>query len=388
MVHRRLLHFFKTPDIRSAGILFLINALIFSNYAVRLPDIKEKLMIDDGQLGLALLLSPLGVVVFTPVIMVFMNKYGTGKLSVITVLGACLSILVLAIPDTYPGFCLALFCYGLFHGGLDVSMNGVVSAIEKKDKKVYMSTAHGFWSLGAMLGAFMGSGIAAFEIHYTTHFCITFAVCLLLLLFCYRHIWPVVDENEGQLHITWPGKNLALLIFIVFIGFLVEGAIVEWNAIFYNDILGAPAHWVGLGFAGFTASMAISRFFGDGFLDKYDNHKILLGAFLLSISGLLLYAQAINIWICFIAMIIAGMGCSIIVPLVFFEAGRVSRVPPSVALSMISTFGYSGLLVGPPLMGFISDSYRLTTSFMVLIGFYCLAIIASRFLDRRKSLVG
>lgn len=383
MVHRRLKHFVNTPDIRSAGILFLINALIFSNYAVRLPDIKEKLMIDDGQLGFALLLSPLGVVVFTPVIMVFMNRFGTGKLSVLTVLGACFSILVLAIPDTYPGFCVALFCYGLFHGGLDVSMNGVVSAIEKKDKKVYMSTSHGFWSLGAMLGAFMGSGIAALGVNYVVHFFITFLVCMLLLVFCYKHIWSIVDESEGHLKLAWPGKNLAILIFIIFTGFLVEGAIVEWNAIFYNDVLGAPVRWVGLGFAGFTASMAISRFFGDGFLDKYDNHRILMVAFLLGISGLLLYAQAINIWVCFAAMVIAGMGCSIIVPLVFFEAGRVKTVSPSVALSMISTFGYSGLLVGPPLMGFISDAHGLTTSFSVLSIFYMAALTLSWFLTRK-----
>ena len=117
MILQRIKHFVTNPATRSAGIFFLINAIIFSNYAVRLPDIKHRLDIDDGQLGIAMLFSPLGVVVFTPLVMVLMNKYGTGRLSVLTVLGTCFSILVLAVPTTYIGVCIAFFCYGIFHGG-------------------------------------------------------------------------------------------------------------------------------------------------------------------------------------------------------------------------------------------------------------------------------
>jgi MFS family permease len=380
MIYQRMRHFLVVKEVRISGLLFFINALVFSNYAVRLPDIKLMLGINDAQLGLALLFSPLGVVVFSPVAMILMNKYGAGKMSVWTVLGTSLSITFLAIPTTYIGWCIALFFYGFFHGGLDISMNGLVSALEKKNKKIYMSTAHGFWSLGAMVGAFIGSGVAAFGILYQWHFLGSSVFCLILLAFNLRPIWGIRDEREGNLSFKRPGRNLVIFIWIIFVSFMAEGAIIEWNAIFYHDVLNASAKWVGLGFAGFTATMALTRFFGDGLIERYDYNQLLLGAISSVVVGIIIFGMGLNIWVCFVAMLLSGAGCSVIVPSVFYQAGNLKHIPPSVALTMVSTFGYAGLLVGPPLMGFISEGFSLQVSFYSLAGLYLLALILSRFI--------
>jgi MFS family permease len=384
MSYKRIRHFLVVPEVRISGLLFFINALIFSNYAIRLPDIKVMLGINDAQLGLALLFSPLGVVIFSPVAMILMNKFGAGIMSVWTVLGTSLSIVLLAIPTSYTVWCVALFFYGLFHGGLDISMNGLVSALEKKNQRIYMSTAHGFWSLGAMAGAFIGSGVAAFGVLYQWHFVGTSIICLGLLAFNFRPIWGIKDEREENLSFKWPGRNLLIFIWIIFVSFMAEGAIIEWNAIFYNDVLNAPAQWVGLGFAGFTATMALTRFFGDRLIERFSYHQLLLGAILTVVIGIVVFGLGLNIWVCFVAMLVSGAGCSVIVPSVFYQAGNLKKIPPSVALTMVSTFGYAGLLVGPPLMGFISEGFSLNVSFYSLAGLYLLALLLSRFIIVEK----
>lgn len=381
----RLSNYFRNKEIRSAGILFILNALLFSNLALCLPQIKATLGIDDLKLGNALILPAMGVILGAPFISILMNRWGTGKVASISVIGMAASYGCTFFVDTYLGFCVFLFAMGIFNGGLDIGMNGVVSALEKKHNKVLMSTSHGLWSTGSMVGSMIGGGMLLWGLTYGLHLLLVSGTVILIALFLVRTLWPIRDKTESNFKWVWPGKTLFLLIFIIFTIFIVEGAIMEWNAIYYKEILNAPEAMIGIGFTGFGLSMAICRFMGDQWIERYDKKTLL--TFLLGICmvGILIYANSSSMVLCTVAMIIAGIGCSLIVPIVFYYAGASKRVNPSTGLALISTLGYAGFLVGPPLIGFLSHNYSLRISFITLALFLLLAMAAGFRISRSQT---
>ena len=367
--------YLKDKESRSVGILFVINAFVFANWAVRIPDVKYFLQINDAQLGLALLASPIGVILFTPFTTIGMNRLGTGKVAIIGGVLMCIATVCLALPQSYGQLVLALFFFGVANGVFDISMNGVASAIEKNRNRVIMSTTHGFWSLGAMIASFLAGYVAGYGIHYFAHFAGTAILALLVIFSVFPVIWPQKDFAESKLKLVWPGSTLMVLIIIVLLVFMVEGGIADWTALFYEGILNSPKNYLGFGFGAFSAAMAIGRFGGDRILSKYRPKKILIISQLLAFAGLLLFAQGYSILICTLALVLAGFACAVLVPLVFREAGASRYVTPSMGLALVSSIGYAGFLIGPPIIGLVAEEYGLRYSFVFLSGMLLIGVL-------------
>ena len=366
---------------RSIGILFMINAFAFSNWAVRIPDVKTFLNIGDAQLGLALLAAPIGIILFTPVTSYSINKFGTGKVAIVCSVMTLFAFIGLGIPQTFQQLVLAIFIFGTFGGAMDISMNGVASAIEKKQDRIIMSTTHGFWSLGAMIASFIAGYIASYQISYLHNFIGVAIFCTLLLFFVTPVLWGLKDKSESSLKLIWPGSNLAILTLLAFMIFMVEGGIADWSALFYQEILESPKKYIGFGFGGFSAAMAFARFAGDRVMSTYNAKRILLTALLMACICLFIFAQGYSILISTFFIILTGLACAVIVPLIFREAGSSTIVPPSVGLAMVSSVGYAGFLVGPPVIGFVSEEYGLNYSFV----FLSLILLTAAALSRRLA---
>lgn len=369
--------YLKEVESRAVGILFLINASVIGNWLVRIPDLKRDLELTDGLLGLALLASPIGVLLFTPITTWCINRFGVGKVVVFAAGLMLVSTAGLGQVDSLLQFVIALFFFGAFNGVLDISMNGVANAVEKRLSKVVMSTSHGFWSLGAMIASFVGGLVIAAEINYDLHFILVCLVGMALLAAVFPTVWHIVDEAEEQLQWRWPGWPLVIMSIIALLILLVEGAIADWSALFFQEILNAPVEMLGWGFASFSGAMALARFWGDTLIEKFELRSIVMASSVLACAGLFLFSTGGSVLICCLAMICAGLGCSVIVPILFREAGKSKRVSPSLGLAIVSTIGYSGFLIGPPLMGFISEEFNLTYSFLSLAGMMIVVLILS-----------
>ena len=69
-----------------------------------------------------------------------------------------------------------------------------------------------------------------------------------------------------------------------------------------------------------------------------------------------------------------GLGLSNLVPIFFSAAGRTPRIASSVAIAAVATAGYTGLLAGPPIIGFIAEAISLPSTLGLLAA--CLLIPA------------
>jgi len=343
-----------------------VNAILFSQWAVRIPDVKAALGISDAQLGFALLASPLGVVTATPLITFLIHKYGSARMSISGTILMSLAIICLALPNSLIGLTISLFLFGVSNGLYDISMNSLASAVEKSKQKVIMSTTHGFWSLAAMVSSLLAGYITSMSIPYSTHFIISALICVAIVIPGSKSILTIRDIGEEAYKWKWPGTTIVGFIIMAFIIFFVEGGIMDWNSMFYQDVLDSPAGMLGFGFAAFSLAMAIARFSGDVLLENYNSYSILLGGCVILSAGLGLYSIGYSIFLCSFAMILSGLGCSILIPTLFREAGMQPNIAPSMGIGLVSTLGYTGFLAGPPILGFISESYSLRASFAFL----------------------
>jgi len=376
---KRLLQYLKNKESRSAAFLFLLNAFIFGSWSVRIPDIKSALDISEGQLGLALFAIPVGVVIFSPLTGMAMNKLGTGKVAIVSGVFQSLCLAALAFPQSLTQLMAVLFFYGIGNGMLDISMNGVVSAIEKQQNKILMSTSHGFWSLGAMVAAFGSGFIAGANIPLLTHLPIAAALAAIGFMLVSKNVWTLKDDSESKFKLIWPGWRLIILIGIVFIVFMVEGGIGEWAALFYEKVLQTPEWIWGFGFGTFSGAMAIARFAGDDLMAKFKQRSLLLSGCGAAAIGLFIFGFGHSLWLNTLSMILTGLACSVLVPIVFREAGKGGKVTPGLGLALVGTLGYAGFLVGPPVIGLVAEAKGLNTSFWMLSGLMIVAGLLALF---------
>jgi MFS family permease len=363
----QIVDFVTSPESRVTGILFGLNSILFMNWTVRLPDIKHALAINDGQIGLALLATPIGAILFSPICNNLSRKYGVGKVSFWSMIAMCMATFLIGLSTTYPFFIISLGLLGMSSGSLDISMNGAVTAIEEKTGKVLMSRAHGFWSFGAMIGSLVASVFAGLQIDIVFHLLIIAVLCILIARFAtYSILQPISFHSETKKKLTLPSTRLVLLIIVIFMMFLVEGGIAEWNALFYDEILNAPGYLWGVGFGGYAFFMAIARFSGDMVLERWSSRQIIITCSTMIIICLTIFSFATNVWIATAIMSVCGIFTAVMVPCVFREAGRDRKVSPEAGIAMASVFGYSGFLIGPPALGFIAHTYDLRTVFLVL----------------------
>jgi fucose permease len=251
-------------------------------------------------------------------------------------------------------------------GCLDIAMNATVTAIENQTGRILMSRAHAFWSVGVMIGSVMGSVFAGFDIDLKWHLSLVCIACIGLLLSHYHILQPIKFDSKSRAKIAVPSLRLGLLIVVIFMMFLIEGGIAEWNSLFYDEILNAPSSYWGLGFGVYAFFMAVARFSGDLALQRWSSRQIIIFCSSMVILTLAIFSSSQGLIISTLSMAICGVFTSVLVPVVFREAARDDKIAPESGIAMASIFGYSGFLVGPPLLGFIAHTFGLRMVYRAL----------------------
>ena len=368
----------------SPAIIFATLNIVFGTWAIYIPRITKNLNVSEGELGFAVLFIAVGTLSMLPFIPRLINKYGVGKMTAIGVFAFCISFIGPFAVSGYVGLCVALFCVGACGGMLDVSMNTLVTEIEKKDGVHFMSAAHGFFSLGGMVGAGIGTFLMPVMPNALTHIIIISVIMILvnyLLIKNYIRIIAPVQEQESVFKL----KNIRPLIGLGIIGVLImasEGAIVDWSALYLEKVTLAAASLFGLGYTVFNAAMAFGRFYGDGISAKYGSKVILVTGASLATVGFALILTA-DIWTAIAGFGLVGVGFSVMVPELLRYSGNLPGVAAAEGVSFISGTGFTGMLLGPVFLGFLAETFSLKSSFIALLCFAVLAGLIALSLKRK-----
>jgi MFS family permease len=339
-------------------VLFLQHGLVVSTWVSRIPAIKSSLAMPNGIFGLTLLSSAFGAVAFIPVAGIMIGRYGSKLVAVVCGVGFCLSLIPLALAPNVWALAASLFVYGAFAASMDVSMNAQGVEVEREMGKPTMSRFHGMFSLGGMVGASLGGLVAAHGFNPLPHF----AVSACLNIIATVAVFPLLldthnDPHSGDHRLPF-NKIPPVLFALSAIGFcilLAEGAMADWTAVYLRQNMHAGEGTAAAGYAVFSASMAICRLMGDFITARLGPLRTVRTASLLAGFGLTCALAVPKPEWALPGFAIAGMGFSVIIPLVFGGGGRVKGIKSGAGIATVTGIGYIGFIVGPPAIGFASD---------------------------------
>jgi fucose permease len=381
------LHYILTnPNYFAPSWVFLSLNLITGTWVLYLPHVKIKLALNDANIGFALFCLALGIFLAIPFVPLMAKKIGLGRLTKLGILFFALLFNIPLFSYNYIFLCLSLFLIGIFSGITDVAMNALVSVIEKKDGKNFMSAAHGFFSLGGFLGAGLGSLYLAFFESPSIHMLIisTFVILSNLVLSKYYNQLTEskfkIENIEKRQKVFRPLLGLAVVAFIIMCS---EGAVEHWSNLFLFDVVGVEEGKAGTGFILFSLMMTIGRFLGDHISKRMGSFNIIINGCFIAIGGYLLIITT-HFGLSILGFGLLGLGLSVIIPELFRIAGNTPGISSSEAISFISGIGFIGFMLGPVLLGLISNNSNLILSYIFLAITTVIALALVQFNIRTK----
>ncbi len=355
----------------SIGSYFFVAGITFASWASRIPDIKVKLNLNDAELGGILFALPAGSMVSLPISGFLVAKLGSRTVMLMAALCYPLLLSFLAIVDSSFILAILLFFFGLLGNTMNISVNTQAVAVEELYKKSIMASFHGIWSLAGFFGAAAGTLMIFLGFDPLKHFIIITITMILIAFFMKFGRMPKDAVIGNQPLFVKPDIVLLKLGLISFCCMAAEGTMFDWSGIYFQKIVQAPKSFVTLGYSAFMGTMAIGRFLGDGLVLRFGRKEILQGSGFLIAAGLLIAVFIPTLTFATLGFLLVGFGVSSVVPIVYSQAGKSEKMSPGMALAAVSSIGFLGFFIGPPLIGFVAEAFGLQWSFgiIALLGF-------------------
>ena len=351
----------------ATSVFFFVAGLTFATWASRIPDIQNKLQLSDAGLGGVLFALPAGLMTSLPLSGWLVGKFGSRKLVIIGAILYPLTLILLGVAGSIWVLTLGLFLFGLFANVINIAMNTQAVGIEKLYGKSIMASFHGLWSLAGFSGAAIGTLFVSAGFSPLFHFSLIILLAGLLVLISYRFTLPHDDAvDKAQTSFVKPDKQILILGIIAFCCLLCEGAMADWSGVYFKKVVLAPVSLTTLGYLAFTGTMALGRFLGDGMVMKIGVKRMLQLSGVLITTGLLISVIFPYLVSATIGFFLVGFGVSSVVPIVYGIAGRSKTMSASTALATVSTIGFLGFLIGPPIIGFVAEAINLRWSFALI----------------------
>ncbi len=351
----------------ATSIFFFIAGLTFSTWASRIPAIQAKLHLSDAGLGGVLFALPAGLMLSLPVSGWLVSHYGSRPMVIIGSVFYPSILLLLASSASVLQLVLSLFSFGIMGNLINIAMNTQAVGVETLYGRSVMASFHGLWSIAGFTGAVTGTFFVSRGLSPMIHFSIVCSVAILLALLSYKFTLPHdIGHRQRQKVFVKPDKKILLLGMIAFCCLVNEGAMSDWSGVYFKNIVQAPASMITLGYVAFTSTMALGRFLGDSLVTKFGVKRMLQISGTVITTGLLLAVIFPYLLTATAGFFLVGFGVSSVVPIVYGLAGKSTTMSAGAALAAVSTIGFLGFLIGPPLIGFIAQAISLRWSFTLI----------------------
>lgn len=346
---------------------FFLTGLCFASWGSRVADIQLKLGLDEAGLGLILLAIPGGSALSLPIAGWLINRYGSSRILSAACLLYALLLPLIGLAPSIATLVVALFFFGFIGNIGNIAVNTQAVSVEQLFGKTIMSSFHAIWSLAGLAGASIGNLMVNLHLEPLNHFLIiALAAIVIWATNAHKTVKTHIPVKGKQPFFVKPDKTLVGLGVIAFCCMISEGTMYDWSTVYFARALNASPGLVPLGFQAFTLATTTGRFTGDWLAHRYGIKKILMVSGVLTATGLLISALFPYIATAIAGFFLVGLGVSAVIPLVYSEAGRSKSMSPSMALAAVTTLGFFGFLLGPPLIGFIAHASGLRTSFAIV----------------------
>lgn len=366
------------------SMIFFVSGAGIGLWAAHIPVVQARLGLGKGDLGIALLALSLGAVLMMPLTGFIAARLGSGRATLLTSLAFAATLALPVLAPDFPLLIVAVLAFGAAFGAMDIAMNTQATRLERLWGSPIMSSVHGFYSLGGLVGAMLGGGIVAAGFGGGGGVAL-FAVIALAAVLLARQtllVGGTAARSEPGPLLTLPRGAAIPLGALAFLAFMAEGAVLDWSGVHLVEI-GASTAAAANGYAGFSLAMVLCRFLGDPVVARLGRPAVLVGGGALVATGFAVAVAIAEPWAAVAGFAIVGVGAANLVPVLFTLAGRLPGIPAAYGVAGVATPGYGGLLVGPPLIGFLAEHAGLAAGFLLLAAFGMVLAVGGYFVARR-----
>ncbi len=368
----------KAKQRAALSTYFFLSGLCFATWASRIPTIKDFFDFNEAQLGTVLLSMPISSLIGLPISGWLVSKFDSRKPLIVAMLFLTLALTFIGFADTPFLLVAALSLYSFSSRILYISMNTQSITIQKKYTKKIVGSFHGLWSTGGLLGVILSTIMVKYKVSLQMHLVIVaiFIAIISLLIFSYT-LKNDKSTFGNKLIFGKPDPFIFYLGLLVFFAAICEGGMFDWSGVYFKEVINEPIFTYG--YLLFMAAMAFSRFYSDRLVEVIGLEKIYIFSSLLIAVGILLAITFPYFYPALIGFCLVGLGTAAIFPMTFMLAGTSKKYSPGMAISIISTYATVGMLIGPPLVGYVAHAFGLKNAFYIFVVAGLLFIPLSQF---------
>lgn len=376
---------------RAILVFFAVIGVVGSSMMVRLPLVREILAVTVGELGLLLVAGSVGAMTGLMLVGKFIAHRGTRTAAIVGLtlwaFGSAFYLLSLTFHSPLL-FVIAGLISGFGVGVTDVAINVDGSAIEKKLGRAALPKMHAAFSIGALIGAGVGTLAAAVDFDIVIQIGVLLALAYAVPMLGIKHLpkdngLHTEEEKAGKSGPIF-SKVVVLLGLGIFGMTLAEGASNDWLTIGLVDDYGQDHATAGVAYAILIAAMTVVRFFGGGLVDRFGKALTLRVTGIIGLIGLLILVAKISVPMAWFGSALWGIGVALAFPLFLSAAGELPN--PARKVATVSTFGYASFLVGPPLLGLLAEGIgSVVTMYWLILFFIALSVVVAGAAGNRKS---
>lgn len=375
---------FKKKHRITLSTYFFLSGLCFATWASRIPTIKDFFNFNEAELGTVLLAMPISSLIGLPISGWLVSKFDSRFPLIVAMFFLTIALASIGFANT-PFLLVAALCLFSFSSRiLYIAMNTQSISIQKEYAKKIVGSFHGLWSAGGLLGVVFSTIMVKYEIPIHIHLTVVAVFIVLISLLVFPYILTN-DKSEfgNKLIFGKPDPFVFYLGMLVFFAAICEGGMFDWSGVYFKEVINEPIFTYG--YLLFIASMALSRFYSDKLMDIIGLDKTYIFSALLIAVGILLAITFPYFYPALIGFCLVGFGTAAIFPMTFMLAGTSKKYSPGMAISIISTYATVGMLIGPPLVGYVAHTFGLKNAFYIFVFAGLLFIPLSQFFFRYQN---
>ena len=369
-------------------VFFLVMGIIFASWAIRIPDVKAALHLSDAELGGLLFGAPLGQLAAIVPSAWLIGRIRSRRTVILGMLLMPAALVSLSLASGHVSLFVCLLFFGFADNMLNIALNSQAVGVETLYGRSIMATFHGMWSLGGVIGGVVGAILAPLGIPPFHHFCLIAALAVGVL--ASLRSWTLPREVRVGRKVEQARRPVRFDVYLAALGVIAfgsmatEGAMYDWSSVYFAQVVQPEERLVRVGYVACMSAMVLGRLMADGLINRHGVAPVLQLSGACISGGMALSLIWPDLACATAGFALVGFGMASIVPICYSLAGKSSRVPPQVAISLVSSISFFGFLACPPVVGFLSHLAGLRWALSPLVAVGLLIALAAPLLHRLR----
>lgn len=354
----------KTKQRVFLSLAFFLAGFSFSTWASRIPTIKMAFDFNDAELGSILLAMPIGSLLGLPISGWLVSKYNSRVPLTVGYALNTLSLALIGFTHSVVGLVASVLLFAFTTRIFNISVNTQAITLQKRFDHKIMGSFHGFWSTGGIFGILFSTLMLELNIPLHIHFLIVAIAALLLTLYSYQFLLKDDKSETGnKIILSKPDPYIFYLGIVVLLSAICEGGMFDWSGIYFQQVLNIKIFTYG--YLIFMTFMALSRFISDKIIEAVGMPRTYIMSASCIMAGISMAIIVPRFWTAMVGFSMVGFGTAAVIPMSYALAGSSKKYSPGMAISIIATYSITGMLLGPPLIGYLAHAFSLRISFII-----------------------